>query len=84
MRTNEQIRQVIEVAFQPLHCGVEIFDYDKKIKFQVFDLSNQSVHAVPDLLLASIRDDKKLRAMLEQARATVIGKGYVLAPWSLS
>lgn len=83
MRSNEEIRQIIEDAFKPLYCGVDVFDFDAKVRFKVFDSNMTSIFACPGLMLSALHDDNNLRAVLEQARESIAQQGFALDPWSL-
>lgn len=83
MRTNDQIKEIVEGAFKPLRCVAEIFDYDKKLRFRVFDANSQPIVTVPDLVLSLIRDNEQLAAVVNQARERIEEKGFALSAWSL-
>ncbi len=81
MRTNDDIRSVTEAAFGPFRCVTEIWDYDHKLRFKVFDDRDRGLIEVPDLLLRNLRDDEQLRDILIGARQHITDKGYRLDPW---
>jgi hypothetical protein len=83
MRTNEQITRVIEGAFRPLRCVAEIWDYEKKLRFRVFDANDQPVVTFPEQLIASLSSDAQLSELISQARDRVQSKGHSLDAWKL-
>ena len=83
MRTNEEIRRIVEGAFRPLRCAAEIWDYEKKLKFRVFDRNDQPVVTFPEELMVPLQSDTHLAALLTQARERVQTKGHSLDDWKL-
>jgi hypothetical protein len=83
MRTNEEIRRVVELAFKPLRCVAEVWDYDHKLRFRVFDPQDRGIVVMPDLVLRNLRDEDQFRDALNAAREAVEEKGFRLDPWEL-
>jgi hypothetical protein len=83
MRTNDEIKTIVEVAFRPLRCVAEVWDYDYRLRFRVFDEKGQGVVEVPDLVLRNLRDDTQLRDVPADVRERVIEKGHRLDAWEL-
>jgi hypothetical protein len=80
---DEEIRAAAERAFRPLRCVAEIWDYDAKIRFKVFDANDRGILEAPSLVLRELRDKSNLRSVLSAARAAVEEKGFRLEPWTL-
>lgn len=80
MLSNEEIRDAVEKAFRPLRCVAEIWDYDQKLRFRVFDDRDQGIVRVPSLVLRELRSKSNLRSVLSSARAVVEEKGFHLEP----
>ena len=80
---DDEIRIAVEAAFRPLRCVAEVWDYDQKLRFRVFDPNDRGVLRVPSLNLRELRDKSNLRSVLAAARATVQEKGFRLEPWAL-
>ena len=80
MLTNQQIVSAIQAAFSPLRCAAEIWDYEKKLRLQVFDSNDKTVVTFPEQVLGAVRDVESLRAFLEMVRAQVQAKGHRLGP----
>lgn len=78
--SDNEIRAVVETAFRPLRCVVEVWDYDQKLRFRVFDSNDRGVLKVPRLVLRELRDKSNLQSVLSTARATVEEKGFRLEP----
>ena len=83
MRTNEEIRRAVELAFKPLRCVAEVWDYEEKLRFRVFDQQDRGIVVMPDLVLRNLRDESQLRDVLSAAREVVEEKGFRLDPWEL-
>lgn len=83
MRTNEQIKATVEGAFRPFRCVAEIWDYDYRLRFKVFDENDRGLIELPDVVLRNLRDETQLRNILAMARERLLEKGYRLDPWEL-
>ena len=68
MLTNDKIMEIVEGAFRPYRCGVEIWDYDEKLRFKVFDDKNNGIIERPRLILRELRDEGQLRQLLLSIR----------------
>ena len=51
MLTDQQIVSAIQAAFSPLRCTAEIWDYQQKLRFRVFDTSDKAVLTCPEQVL---------------------------------
>ncbi len=81
--SNDEIKIAVEATFRPLRCVAEVWDYDQKLRFRVFDSNDRGVLRVPSLVLRELRDKSNLKSVLSAARATVEEKGFRLEPWAL-
>lgn len=81
MRTDEEIKAIVEGAFAPLRVGVEIWDYQSKLRFRVFDTDDQPLIGFPKLVLAELRADTVLRGVIEETRERLTDRGIALKPW---
>jgi hypothetical protein len=80
-----EIRLVVESiqnAFRPLRCGIEIFDFERKLRFRVFDVDGRPVLNMSKMLTRRARDPTGLRLVVMEARAHVESKGFKLEPWA--
>lgn len=73
--SDDEIRMAVEAAFRPLRCVAEVWDYNQKLRFRVFDPSDRGVLTVPSLVLRELRDKSNLISVLSAARSTVEEKG---------
>ena len=80
--SDDEIRRAVEAAFRPLRCVAEVWDYNQKLRFRVFDSSDRGVLKMPSLVLRELRDKSNLRSVLSAARSTVEEKGFRLEPWT--
>ncbi len=69
--------KVIRNAFSPLDCGVEVFDYEQKLRFRVFDPDGKPILRMSEMLMRRARD----RFAINDARSRVEVKGFNLKPW---
>jgi len=70
----------IEGAFRPLRCVAEIWDYNEKLRFKVFDKNNKGIVERPRIILREIRDKKMLEMLLQSVRYIIERKGFKLDP----
>gem|GEM_PF-2040712 len=83
MRTNEEIKAIVETAFKPLRCVAEVWDYDQKLRFRVFDEKDRGIVRLPSLVLRNLRDESQLRDVLSVVRERVQERGFHLDRWEL-
>jgi hypothetical protein len=81
MKTNEEIRATVEGAFSPLRCVAEVWDYEKKLRFRVFDAKDEAVVTFPNEVIGNLRDESALKTLIQTARSRTEGKGHKLDPW---
>lgn len=81
--SNDEILGAVESAFRPLRCVAEVWDYEQKLRFKVFDQNDRGVVEVLGLVLHDVRDKSNLKSVLAQARAEVEEKGFHLEPLAL-
>jgi hypothetical protein len=70
----------IRTSFSPLSCSIEVYDYQREIRLRVFGPDNKRVLSLLNISMRDVVDPSTLRAQLEQARALVARKGFVLNP----
>lgn len=83
MRTDDEVKAIVEAAFRPLRCIAEVWDYDYRLRFKVFDDKDRGIVEVSDLVLRNLRDEAQLRDVLAGVRQRVLEKGYRVDPWEL-
>lgn len=72
---------VIRHAFDPLACVVEVYDYDKRVRFRVFSPDHKPVDVVLNVSARDIMNSAKLHSEIRESRARVEAKGFKLWPW---
>ena len=80
-----EIRLVVESiqnAFRPLRCGIEFFDFERKLRFRVFDVHGRPVFNMSKMLTRRARDPTGLRLVVTEARSHLKSKGFKLEPWA--
>jgi len=83
MRTNDEIKAIVEGTFRPLCCFAEIWHYQEKLRFQVSDSNGQAVLTHKQVILDHVREDGGLVSLIEEMRARIEEKGYSLDKWEL-
>ena len=83
MRTDDEVKAIVEAALRPLRCIAEVWDYDYRLRFKVFDDKDRGIVEVSDLVLRNLRDEAQLRDVLAGVRQRVLEKGYRVDPWEL-
>jgi hypothetical protein len=79
----EAVVRSIESAFKPLECVVEVFDYEYRLRFRVFDPDNKPLLTMDEALVTSLRDPGQLNTVVTECRSRVERKGYKLHPWEI-
>ncbi len=72
----------IEAAFRPLRCVVEVFDYDHRLRFCVFD-QEEPVLVMSEALVRRVCDPGGLNTIVSECRARVERKGFKLDAWQV-
>ena len=68
-------------AFNPLVCTAEVYDYQKQLRYRVFDPANGTpVVSVSGLLLSKVLDRQDLNAEIDNTRGRLEHQGFVLGP----
>lgn len=83
MRTDDEIKVIVEAAFRPLRCIAEVWGYDSKLRFKVFDDKDRGIVEVSAFVLRNLRDEAQLRDVLAGVRQRVVEKGYRVDPREL-
>jgi len=73
---------LIRGAFNPLSCSIEVYDYQRQLRFEVFGPDHKRVLNILSISISDIVDPSILRAELQQARALLKSKGFRLKPWT--
>ena len=74
-------KKIIESAFQPLLCGVEIVDFGRQFRFLVYEQDGQGIYKLKETPSNIMRKDHLLREILTTAREEIKGRGHALDPW---
>jgi hypothetical protein len=80
----EQAISIIQRAFSPLRCGAEVYDYNEKIRLNVFNDTNESLLKLTDITRDEFSDTDRLGALLERLRENLADhKGVQLESWKM-
>jgi len=79
----QSVVRTIKEAFRPLECVVELYDFDKRIRFGVFAPEEKLVLDVPEYLMRRATDPDSLNNIITRSRKTVEKQGYELEPWTI-
>jgi hypothetical protein len=80
--TAESAARIIELAFAPLRCVAEPWDYGARIRFRVFNSSDEPALTVAELLKNQFSDASRLELFIEAGRCTLVDRGFYLDHWS--
>jgi hypothetical protein len=81
MRSDDEIKEIIQQAFKPLRCVAEIWDYGEKIRFRVYRPDDKPLIQYSELTMRQAQSDRSLSDLLTEARQRVEEKGHHLDPW---
>ena len=90
MRSAQEITKILENAFKPLDCKVELAWEGRELRFAVFNEKDEEVYPCPPEPKRQYVHHQDpifqngLRQFLQQVRELIEGKGYKLLPWELS
>jgi len=68
MLTNEEIVAYTERAFLPFCCAAQIWDYNKKLRFRVFNSEDRTLATMEEAVLSTIREVHHLEALIQSVR----------------
>jgi hypothetical protein len=71
----DKVAEALRSAFGPLDCGVEVFDFEQKLRFRIFDANGKAVLRVRQMLTEG------LRSAIKEVRNRLKAKGFELKPW---
>lgn len=75
MLSNEEIRSRVESAFSPYRCVAEIWNYDKQLRFRVFNSEETPLVTMEELVLSSVREPSALESKLASVRSRIEDRG---------
>lgn len=79
--SEEEVKKIIESAFQPYRCVAEIWDYGQKIRFKVFDKKGNGIFERRRIILREVSDKKRLENFLMAIKNEIEKQGIKLDPW---
>ncbi len=79
--TADNAALIICSAFTPLRCVAEPWDYGERVRFRVFDSSNEPVFTVDELLKKQFADASSLKSVVNSWRNMLAGRGFDLVHW---
>lgn len=81
MLTNEEIKSAVEAAFRPLRTVAEIWDYETKLRFKVFNDNDEGIIENPNTPLRFLREKRELFQLISSVRTAIENKGFSLDTW---
>jgi len=75
--------EIISHAFAPLHCGAEDFDYQRFVRFRVFDKNDEPLLRMEKLTSMDYGTSKSLKIIIDHVRSDLVRRGYALDPWEM-
>ena len=79
--TADNAALIICAAFTPLRCVAEPWDYGERVRFRVFDSSDEPVLTVDELLKKQFADAGDLRSVVNSWRTALAERGFELLNW---
>ncbi|VVO30236.1 hypothetical protein [Pseudomonas fluorescens] len=73
--------QIIKLAFAPMRCEAEPWDYDHRIRFRVFDSSDEPALTVEELLKHEFSNASSLESAINSWRSRLAQRGFDLDRW---
>jgi hypothetical protein len=77
----ESVINSVESAFKPFECVVEVFNFQRRLRFRVFDLNDKPLLTMSDALVRRLCDPGGLNTIITTCRSRVEQKGHKLKPW---
>ncbi|WP_368415501.1 DUF1652 domain-containing protein [Falsiroseomonas sp.] len=68
MLSPQDIKARLEVAFAPLRCVVEIWDYEHRLRFKIFGKDGRGLVEMPDIIIRDVSDESQLASLIAQVR----------------
>ena len=72
----EEIKQTLINAFPPYRCVAEIWDYNDRIRFRVFDKNDKSIITVPEIIVNKIKTKIDLESLIQFYKSKIIELGF--------
>ena len=67
----EEIRQKLINSFSPYRCFAELWDYRNRIKFWVFDESNNPLITEEDVAISEIKTQSKIESLVQSYKEKI-------------
>lgn len=75
--------RIIQSAFAPLRCLTEGWDYDHRVRFQVFKDQAMPLFTEEHLLKSQFSHKATLKASIICGRENLLQQGFVLDDWTV-
>ena len=72
---------VIRNAFEPFVCVVKLYDYQKLLRLDVFELDGTPLLSVPMIWASDAIEPERLRGEILTARVRLQRRGFSLKAW---
>ena len=72
---------VIRNAFEPFVCVVKLYDYQKLLRLDVFELDGTPLLSVPMIWASDAIEPERLRGEILAARSRLQRRGFSLQAW---
>ena len=75
----EEIKQKLEASFNPYRCVVELWDFNDRIRFRVFDKNNETIITVPEIIITNKTfNDSSLASLIKKTKEEIKKKNYAI------
>ena len=72
---------VIRNAFEPFVCVVELYDYQRRLRFHIFEFDGTPLLSVPMIWASDAIEPERLRGEILTARVRLQRRGFSLKAW---
>jgi len=72
----EKIKQILEASFSPFRCVAELYDFDERIRFRVFDKNNKAIITISEKIINEKFSDTSLKSIIKSTKNEIKKKGY--------
>ena len=70
----------IEASFEPFRCVAQMWDYEDKVQFGVFNEMDEGTATVSKLPFLVARNEKLLQGVLDAIRTRICCRGHIMQP----
>lgn len=73
--------EILESAFLPLSCSVESYDFDRKLRFKIFNSDKLSIVDCSEVAIDLAINRGRLFWAIDNTRKKILNQKIYLKPW---